>query len=126
MRPIVLLYLLPVVLTVSGAIAMAGAARAEPSRFVVVAPGIEYATFQVERGDPEPFSGHAFKIDLDVAGVRLVAASGPSGRHTVEEIVAPYTAFVAINASFFDQGGRAMGLVVDEGRLIAGGKRQSW
>ena len=40
--------------------------------------------------------------------------------------MAPYPAVVAINASFFDKEGRAMGLAVDGGRLIAGGKRQSW
>src|SRR2546425_8579605 len=76
--------------------------------------------------DAEPFSGHAFKIDLDVAKLRLVPAGGASSRRSVEEIVAPYTAVVAINASFFDKEGRAMGLAVDEGRLIASGKRQSW
>jgi exopolysaccharide biosynthesis protein len=76
--------------------------------------------------DAEPFSGHAFKIDLDVADPRLVPAGRPSSRRTVEEIVAPYPAVVAINASFFDKDGRAMGLAVDEGRLIADGKRQSW
>src|SRR2546425_12962155 len=76
--------------------------------------------------DAEPFSGHAFKIDLDVAELRLVPAGGPSSRRTVEEIVAPYPAVVAINASFFDKEDRAMGLAVDDGRLLGGGKRQSW
>jgi hypothetical protein len=100
--------------------------RGEPPRFVTVAPGIRHATFQVRAEDAEPFSGHAFKIDLDVAELRLVPAGGPLSRRTLEEIVAPYPAVVAINASFFDKEGRAMGLAVDEGRLIASGKRQSW
>jgi phosphodiester glycosidase len=112
------------VLAVSGA--GVSSVRGEPPRFVTVAPGIAHATFQVRPEDAEPFSGHAFKIDLDVAELRLVPAGGPSTRRTVEEIVAPYPAVVAINASFFDKDGRAMGLAVDEGRLIAGGKRQSW
>jgi hypothetical protein len=120
----IVLYLLPVLLTVSGGIAMS--VKAESSRFRTVAPGIEHVTFQVQPGDAEPFSGHAFKIDLDVAELRLVPAGGSSSRRTVEEIVAPYAAVVAINASFFDKEGRAMGLAVDEGRLIASGKRQSW
>jgi hypothetical protein len=98
----------------------------EPPRFVTVAPGIAHATFQMRPEDAEPFSGHAFKIDLDVAELRLVPTGGPSSRRTVEEIVAAYPAVVAINASFFDKDGRAMGLAVDEGRLIAGDKRQSW
>jgi hypothetical protein len=101
-------------------------AGGEPPRFSTVAPGIAHATFQVRPEDAEPFSGHAFKVDLDVAELRLVTAGGPSSRRTVREIVAPYAVVVAINASFFDKEGRAMGLVVDEGRLIAGGKRQSW
>lgn len=112
------------VLAVSGA--GVSSVRGEPPRFVTVAPGVAHATFQVRPEDAEPFSGHAFKIDLDVAELRLVPAGGPSSRRTVEEIVAAYPAVVAINASFFDKDGRAMGLAVDEGRLIAGGKRQSW
>jgi len=123
-RLAVALYLVPLLLTVSGALAIA--VKGESSRFVAVAPGIEYVSFQVQPGDAEPFSGHAFKIDLDVAELRLVSAGGPSSRRTVEEIVASYPAVVATNASFFDKDGRAMGLGVDEGRLIASGKRQSW
>src|SRR4029434_7676057 len=122
-RLAVALYLLPLLLTVSGALAIA--VKGESSRFVAVASGIEYVSFQVRPGDAEPFSGHAFKIDLDVAELRLVSAGGPSSRRT-EEIVASYPAVVATNASFFDKDGRAMGLGVDEGRLIASGKRQSW
>jgi hypothetical protein len=106
--------------------ALSTAVRAEPSRFQAVAPGIEYATFQIQREGAEPFSGHAFKINLDVVELRLVPAGGPSGRRRVEEIVAPYGAVVAVNASFFDTEGRAMGLAVDEGRLMAKGRRQSW
>jgi hypothetical protein len=112
------------VLVVSGA--GVGSARGEPPRFATLAPGIRHATFQVRAEDAEAFSGHAFRIDLDVAELRLVPAGGPLSRRTVEEIVAPYPAVVAINASFFDKEGRAMGLAVDEGRLIASGKRQSW
>jgi hypothetical protein len=78
--------------------------RGESPRFLTVAPGIAYVAFQVRPEDAEPFSGHAFKIDLDVAELRLVPAGGPSSRRTVEEIVASYPAVVAINASFFDKG----------------------
>jgi hypothetical protein len=121
---ILALYVLAVLLALSDAGVSSG--RGEPPRFLTVAPGIAHATFQVRPEDAEAFSGHAFKIDLDVAELRLIAAGGPSSRRTVEEIVAPYPAVVAINASFFDKEERAMGLAVDEGRLIAGGKRQSW
>jgi len=120
-RVAVVLYLLPVLLT--GGAAARGVA-AESPRFL--APGIEHLPFQVQPGDGEPFSGHAFKINLDVAEIRLVPAGGPSSRRTVEEIVSSYAAVVAINASFFDKEGRAMALAVDEGRLLVSSKRQSW
>jgi len=123
-RVTLVLYILAVLLALNGAVV--SSVRGESPRFVTVAPGIAHATFQMRPEDPELFSGHAFKIDLDMAELRLVPAGGPSSRRTVEEIVAPYPAVVAINASFFDKEGRAMGLAVDEGRLIATGKRQSW
>jgi hypothetical protein len=120
----IVLYLVPVLLTVSGGIALP--LQNQSSRFRVVAPGIEHVTFEVQPVGSEPFSGHAFKIDLDVAELRLLPAGGPSVRRTVADIVAPYTAVVAINASFFDRDGRAMGLAVDKGRLLASGQRKSW
>jgi Phosphodiester glycosidase len=100
--------------------------RGESPRFVTVAPGIAHATFQVRPDGSEAFSGHAFNVELDVAELRLVSAGGPTSRRTVEEIVAPYPAVVAVNASFFDTEGRAMGLAVDDGRMMATGKRRSW
>jgi hypothetical protein len=63
--------------------------RAESPRFSIVAPGIGHATFKGRSADAEPFSGHAFKIDLDEAELRLVPAGDPSARRTVEQIVAP-------------------------------------
>jgi Phosphodiester glycosidase len=115
-----------VAVLVVGSSAGVGSGWAEPPRFVTVAPGIAHATFQVRPDDSVDFSGHAFDVDLDVADLRLVPAGGPSSRRTVAEIVAPYPAVVAVNASFFDTEGRAMGLAVDEGRVMAGGKRRSW
>jgi Phosphodiester glycosidase len=103
-----------------------GSARGEPPRFVTVAPGIAHATFQVRPAASEAFAGHAFEVDLDAAELRLVSAGGGTSRRTVEEIVAPYPAVVAVNASFFDTEGRAMGLAVDEGRILASGRRRSW
>ena len=99
---------------------------AEPPRFSAVAPGIAHAIFEVRPADAEPFSGHAFKIDLDVAELRLVPAGDSSARRTVEQIVAPYPVVVAVNASFFDTQGRAMGLAVDEGRVMASSKQRNW
>jgi exopolysaccharide biosynthesis protein len=100
--------------------------RAEPPRFSIVAPGIAHAVFKVRPADAEPFSGHVFKIDLDVAELRLVPAGDSAARRTVEQIVAPYPIAVAVNASFFDKEGRAMGLAVDEGRVMALSNRRNW
>src|ERR1700730_12699937 len=100
--------------------------RAEPPRFSTVAPGIAHAVLKVRPADAEPFSGHAFKIDLNVAELRLVPAGAPPARRTVEQIVAPYPVVVAVNASFFDKEGRAMGLAVDAGRMMALSNRRSW
>lgn len=122
--------LIPVLcaLTVLLAVTSAGMSpvRAEPPRFSVVAPGIAHAIFAVRPADAEPFSGHAFKIDLDVAELRLIPAGDLAARRTVEQIVAPYPAVVAVNASFFDKEGRAMGLAVDEGRVMALSKQRNW
>ena len=122
--PILVVGGVAVLLAVTGA--GVGSGRGKPPTFVTVAPGIAHATFQVHPERAEAFSGHALNVDLDVADLRLVPAGGPSSRRTVAEIVAPYPAVVAINASFFDHEGRAMGLAVDEGRVMAGGKRRTW
>jgi len=113
-----------VFLTAYGAGAIS--AGQEIPRFVTVAPGISHATFDRRLPDDEPFSGHAFQIDLGEAELRLVPAGGPSSRQTVEQIAAPFPAVVAVNASFFDKEGRAMGLAVGEGGLIAKGRLKSW
>jgi hypothetical protein len=111
--PVLVLCVLAVLPAVAGAVV--NPVRAEPPRFSVVAPGIAHAAFKMRPADADPFSGHAFKIDLEVAELRLIPAGDPPLRRTVEQIVAPYPVVVAANASFFDTDGRAMGLAVDEG-----------
>jgi Phosphodiester glycosidase len=122
-RLALVLYALVVLMAVNGA--GVRSARGDP-RFGTVAPGIAHSTFEIRPADAEPFSVHAFKIDLEVAELRLVAAGGAPARRTVQQIVAPYPAVVAINASFFDTDGRAMGLAVDEGRPVGGGRLRNW
>ena len=123
-RSVLVLRVLAVLLAVAGAVV--SPVRAEPPRFSVVAPGIAHAVFKVRPADAEPFSGHAFKMDLDVAELRLIPAGDPPLRRTVEQIVAPYPVVVAANASFFDTEGRAMGLAVDAGRVMAMSNRRAW
>lgn len=123
-RFILVLCVLAVLLAEAGAVV--SPVRAEPPRFSAVALGIAHAVFKVRPADAEPFSGHAFKIDLDVAELRLIPAGDPPLRRTVEQIVASYPVVVATNASFFDKEGRAMGLAVDEGRAMVPSNRRSW
>jgi phosphodiester glycosidase len=123
-RLVLVLCVLAVLLAVAGAVV--NPVSAEPPSFSVVAPGIAHAVFRVRPADAEPFSGHAFKIDLDVAQLRLIPAGDPPLRRTVEQIVAPYPVVVAANASFFDTDGRTMGLAVDEGRVMALSNRRAW
>src|SRR5207237_7494498 len=84
-RPAVVLALLPMLLMVSTAIATV--ASAESPWFRQVTPGIDHVTFQVQTADAERFYGHAFKIHLDVAGLRLIAGGGARSRRTVGEVV---------------------------------------
>ena len=101
---------------------VAGPAPARaPLRFTTVTPGIAHAPFEIHPDNTEAFIGHAFNVHLDLVDLRLVPAGDPPSRRTVAEIVAPYTTVVATNASFFDVQGRAMGLAVDEGRVLAEG-----
>ncbi len=93
-------------LTICGAVPIW--AGDEAPRFATVAPGISHASFDVHPPDSEPFSGHVFRIDLGEADLRLVPA------------------VVAVNASFFDKEGRAMGLAVSEGSVLAAGKLKNW
>jgi Phosphodiester glycosidase len=115
---------LAVLLAVAGAVM--SPVSAAPPRFSPIAPGIAHAAFKVRPADAEPFSGHAFRIDLEVAELRLIPAGDPPLRRTVEQIVAPYPVVVAANASFFDKEGRAMGLAVDEGRIMVPSNRRAW
>jgi hypothetical protein len=97
----------------------------EGPRFRPVAPGISYAPLDVRTPDSDSFSGHAFRIDLGEAELRLVPA-GASPRQPVDQIAAPFPAVVAVNASFFDTDGRAMGLSVSEGRVLTTARRSTW
>lgn len=113
-----------VLLTIDGARTIS--AGQELTRFATIAPGISYATFDQRPPDSEPFSGHAFRIDLSQSELRLAPAGGASSRQTVEQIASTFPAVVAVNASFFDETGRAMGVAVSEGRLTGTGRRNSW
>jgi Phosphodiester glycosidase len=121
---VVCFYASLVFLTIDGAMAIC--AGQGVVRFAPIAPGIGYATFDQRPPDGEPFSGHAFRINLAEAELRLAPAGGASSRQTVEQIASPFPAVVAVNASFFDEVGRAMGVAVSEGRLLSTGRRNSW
>lgn len=96
-------------------------------RFTPVDDGIEYARFFVPaRGDAAAFDGHAFKVDLARADLRMLPAGGPTTRRDVDTIVRSLPRVVASNASFFAEDGRAMGLVVDQGTLRGRRRIKKW
>lgn len=94
--------------------------------FTTVADGIEYARLRHPLEAATRLEGHAFRIDLESAGLRVLAAGGPSTRRRVATIARAPTEAVAVNASFFDEHDRAMGLVVDQGNVLARGRIGSW
>ncbi len=97
-----------------------------PVKFAPVATGISYATFDVP-GAPR-FSGHAFAVDLTRTQLRVVPAPSAAGhgRDLVDTIAAGNPAYVAINASFFDPAGDAMGRVVSGGVALEMKARPQW
>lgn len=97
---------------------------ASPSAALVfshVAPGIEATSFS-EPAAPA-FAGHAFIVDLTQVDVGVVQAKE---RKRVSELSARWPQHLAINASFFDPSGKAMGRVVDAGRIIAKERLRQW
>jgi hypothetical protein len=96
-------------------------------RFTTVMDGIEYARYRFG-GTPseQEFEGHLFRLDLEKTDLRVLPAGGPTVRREVEEIVRALPQAVAVNGSFFDEDGKAMGLVVDQGRLISRFRKRSW
>lgn len=92
-----------------------------PIAFTQVAPGIEVGTFS-ERANPA-FSGHAFLVDLTQVDLAIVQGQE---RKRVSELAAAFPQHLAVNASFFDPRGRAMGRVADAGRVLANGRQGKW
>ena len=101
-------------------------AAPQPLLWVERAPGVTYAPFEVGGGDA--FAGHAFTIDLRTASVRLWPAGAT--HQVVDVIAAPFavagTFHLAVNASFFDETGKAMGRTVDQGVMLSADRRAPW
>lgn len=105
----------------------AARAPAPGFRFTPVDEGVEYARFFVAAsGARAAFDGHAFRVDLARADLRMLSAGGPTTRRDVDTIVRSLPRVVASNASFFAEDGRAMGLVVDQGTLRGRRRLKKW
>ncbi len=100
--------------------------RAPALRFTEVADGVEYARLHHPKSAQDRVEGHAFRIDLERAGLRVLAAGGPTVRREVSTIARSLKDVVAINGSFFDEKNRAMGVVVDQGRTLSRRRIKSW
>jgi hypothetical protein len=94
----------------------------KPLVWETVAPGIQHARVEVT-GTPA-FAGHAFKVELARVDVRVV--SSESGKETVDALAAAFPEHLAVNGSFFDPAGKAMGRVVDRGAAVSMTRRSSW
>lgn len=96
--------------------------------FTEVAVGVEYARVLESAAtlDDTVFEGHAFRIHLEHAGVRLLPAGGPTVRREVATIVRSLHQVVAINGSFFDEAQQPMGAIVDQGRVLSRRRLQAW
>ena len=96
-------------------------ARPQGAAFAAIAPGVERSSSVVDG-----VSVLAWRIDLKKRQLRVLPATSPDGKQTVAEIVAPHKdVVVAVNASFFDERGAPMGIVVDEGGRH-GSARNEW
>jgi hypothetical protein len=106
-------------------------ARADALTFRRVAGGIEHAAFRLGPSGalPLPVTGHVFVVDLRRVEARVISAAAGStgaGRREVSVLVAGLPWHLAINASFFDTDGRAMGRVVDRGQTRVASRQAGW
>lgn len=84
--------------------------------------GLSYRTIKVA---PSDTTLHLVKIDLKK--FRLDWLLAPKGtRQYLTKLLEQGDAVVAINASFFDPQGRAMGLVIKDGKIINPLRKTSW
>src|SRR5690348_18404582 len=97
--------------------------RAEPPRFSVLAPGIAHAVFKVRPPDAEPFSGHAFRIDLEVTELRLIPAGVPPGRRPGGRSWRPFPVAAPPIPAFFARKAGGLALPVAGGGVLARGTR---
>jgi hypothetical protein len=105
--------------TVALLLLLAGSARAEaPIQWKPIGGGVEHAELA-----GASVQGHAFRVSLLDASLRLVPAPN---RHDLVSHLAPIGDAIAINASFFDTAGAAMGLGIDRGRSVAARPIAKW
>lgn len=102
-------------------LSLSAACADKPVVFRPAADGIEVAEC---KSDGQTV--RAFRIDLDRARLRLVPAGGERERRVVSAIAGGMGPAVAINASFFTPEDRAIGAVVDGGRVLWGRTVKGW
>jgi hypothetical protein len=113
-------------------VALSGGCRRMPAedasvRFTPVDDGVEYARFRSPKEGQQPaFDGHAFRIDLGRVPMRVLPAGGPTKHRDVRRTTRALERVVAVNGSFFTPDDRAMGLVVDQGRLLSRRRARAW
>lgn len=93
-------------------------AAAPAASWTPLGRGVEHLV--IENGT---IQGHAFRFRPAEVVLRVVPAA--EGRARVDAIAPPGDA-IATNASFFDEAGKTMGMVVDRGRSIGGRRLSRW
>ncbi len=100
-------------------------AHAKGLAFERLAEGLERRTFRWQSAQGMPVRVHAFRVDTRIWRFRAVRAPA-GGRDTVHAMARREGLALAVNASFFDQRGRPLGLIVDRGRQIQPVRKVDW
>lgn len=93
------------------------------SHWTAVGSGLDYARYR--QGD---LDAHVTRIDLREPSIRIVASDESARGATVGELADRYDAIVAINADYFDESFRPVGLAIGECGPweSAGSERRQW
>jgi uncharacterized protein YigE (DUF2233 family) len=90
-----------------------------------LADGLEYGNYQGKNGDPIKL--HLFRVDLHKLKVKILDARELQAKVLSVKSMAEQTqALAAINANFFDENLKPLGLIVEEGKLKNPPHPSSW
>lgn len=96
------------------------------TRLHQIAAGVRYQPITIDWSPiRSAATGHLFEIDPSIARIKVVRPE-QGKRATVAHLRQQSGAQIVLNASFFGEDGRALGLVVQEKKVVGRAKRTSW